>query len=883
MRISTTLSVIFFFILNSLHGQIDASMSLKHALINIENKNYKQAIIKFKEAESYIKALYPSQKKEYYEYLNHFGLCYYNEGDFQNAEKIFSTPLKEKKLDYDSESALALLNNLAATQIETYNYQSAENIYKILIEDKTKKYGELSENVALTSINLGELYLQKGQFFEAEKQLKLATYNLKTLNKCNTKLYAQALHNLGSLYLSIGFYKDAENVVKEAIKIKKSINSEIDKSLITSLLNLNLCYLSLGKNKEAIELSKSILSICNESELSLDNEILNAKLNLAEGYKQQNEIQNASSIYEDLIVKIDQKSNPEAFYSAMYKYSAIQTQAQNFNKAQIGFEKCLTFFNLNTAKYSTEIASTSLQLAFALLGNNQTIKSDQLVRKALNSRILYIKNKFNILSEKEKISFINKNSFFLETFKEYCFKRIKEGENSFSQDLLDFEIAFKGIVLESSSSFKSKILASKDSSLLNKYNQWEMKRNMLSALNNQKGQIDNFKKLEEEIATIEKNLIENSSKIALQTNVSVSDIKNNLKPDEIFVDIIRFQFSKTKVCYGALLLTKNSTIPKFIELPDSNLLEKRFYKYYINAIKNKIEDTISYNHFWKRIENEIDVKTKKIYLSADGIYNQLSIASFYDFAHRQFVIEKYDIETITSAKEIINKSESNIQKQKLFVLIGRPEYVDVNNQENGSQNIPLSDLPGTEKEVKNIAAVLNSKNISNTILLGSKADEQAINKLTNPSVLHIASHGYFKPSTESNSPNDALLRSGIVLAHVNTQKPVDGLFTAYELINMELMQTDLVVFSACETGLGEIMNGEGVYGLQRAAKIAGAKSVIYSLWTVNDNASQELMTQFYKSWLSTNNKREAFRNAQLEVLKKYKHPYFWAAFCLNGH
>ena len=214
-----------------------------------------------------------------------------------------------------------------------------------------------------------------------------------------------------------------------------------------------------------------------------------------------------------------------------------------------------------------------------------------------------------------------------------------------------------------------------------------------------------------------------------------------------------------------------------------------------------------------------------------------------------------------------------------------------------------------------LAPILTKSGLKPETRKGFAATEEAFKNVgktgISPRVLHIATHGYFFPNPKSSTKNDAadpvfktsdhpMIRSGLILAGGNqawkTGKPFkpgmeDGILTAYEISQMNLSNTELVVLSACETGLGDIQGNEGVYGLQRAFKIAGAKNLIMSLWQVPDFQTQELMTAFYKKWLPAAAEakagktekmsiREAFRAAQKEMREKYQHPYFWAGFVL---
>ena len=162
-----------------------------------------------------------------------------------------------------------------------------------------------------------------------------------------------------------------------------------------------------------------------------------------------------------------------------------------------------------------------------------------------------------------------------------------------------------------------------------------------------------------------------------------------------------------------------------------------------------------------------------------------------------------------------------------------------------------------------------------------------------PRILHIATHGYWSPAgdnaTDGYRTFNAMVNSGLLLSGVVNyySLPVypdtyDGILTAYEAQNLDLENTALVILSACETSLGYLDAGEGVYGLQRAFRAAGAGSVMTSLWKVDDAATRDFMIAFYQQYLKTKDKNASFIVAQKAIKEKYKHPYFWGAFIMTG-
>jgi CHAT domain-containing protein len=297
-----------------------------------------------------------------------------------------------------------------------------------------------------------------------------------------------------------------------------------------------------------------------------------------------------------------------------------------------------------------------------------------------------------------------------------------------------------------------------------------------------------------------------------------------------------------------------------------------------------------------------------VYISCDGVFNKVNFNVLKKHHSGQYVIDEWLIRRLSNTRELVEIRKLNASSKKLnsATLIGYADFnlskEDVIREDEkrsvahqygfDTEEIPI--LPATQKEVEILGGLMEQKEWQVNKLTQEKATEDNLKSEAGNSVLHIATHGFFLEdvSTENLSNEDdflsnPLFQSGILLSGASVPYAMrngseDGVLTAYEAMNLNLENTELVALSACETGLGTIQNGEGVFGLQRSFLMAGANSLLMSLWQVDDAATQQLMVDFYTFWLGGTEKHEAFRQAQLKNKQHYNDPYYWGGFIMIG-
>jgi CHAT domain-containing protein len=259
-----------------------------------------------------------------------------------------------------------------------------------------------------------------------------------------------------------------------------------------------------------------------------------------------------------------------------------------------------------------------------------------------------------------------------------------------------------------------------------------------------------------------------------------------------------------------------------------------------------------YKRLFQPIESVLGKRS--LIIVPHGVLHYLPMNALHD--GRSYLIDRYSISMMPSASTLKYLSKRNVGKNGGILIFGNPDLGDAK-----------LDLAYAEQEARDVAGIRpNSK-----VFVRKEATETALRKYSNDySYLHFATHGQFNPEYP--------LQSALLLA---PDSQYNGMLSVNKIYSLNLA-ADLVTLSACETGLSKIANGDDLVGLIRGFLYAGSSSIVASLWKVDDLATSQLMTRFYKE-MDRTDKREALRTAQLETKKKYPHPYYWASFQLTGN
>lgn len=537
-------------------------------------------------------------------------------------------------------------------------------------------------------------------------------------------------------------------------------------------------------------------------------------------------------------------------------------------------------------------------------------KATQTFTQLSTSHQNYIRQNFSGMTEYERESFYLLLRDDFDLFNAFVIQTTKDINQPLRfEKLYNNQLFSKALLLNEINKLKNKIKSGNDEQMKRDLVEWGNQKALLTSLY--------FSKRKNTLAIneTESRIEELEGKLNAQNLHASSEPKNwreiqsVLKPGQAGIEIVRIRkFSLTgttkfeftdSIVYGVLIVDSEIITPQCIIIDNGNELENKYLNYYRNAINAKQADTLSYNQFWLPIQNRINAY-KKIYISSDGVYNQINLNILFNPTTRQYLLDEVNLTFITNTKDLLRPERNLLSKQGS--LYARPLYrVDsianellkpiltsqrslANETLENFREQEFEDLPGTEQEVKQLKHLFLQNGWTIETKLGEAASEENIKAAKNLAVLHIATHGFFLKTNDQEKIN-SMIRSGIILAGVNNNqgRSEDGILTAYEATNLQLDSTYLVVLSACETGLGDVKNGEGVYGLQRGFIVAGTKYLLMSLWKVDDRATAILMENVYSEWLKSGDLPGAVKTAQRSLRKEYPQPFYWGSFILLGN
>jgi len=830
---------------------------------------YGSAEIHYKQALEVRRKIFGVEHQDYASILNNLGLLYWEMGDYKDSELYFNQALEiyKKTLSEEHPEYAGTLNNLGLLYSGMGDYKIAENYYKQALEVYRKTQNEKAINYSNILNNLGNLYLDIEKFEAANlNYLKSQEIKKEILGEDHPE-YSMGLNNLGVLNYEIGEFSIAETLYRKSQKTVRKNFGEEHPSYALILNNLGELYFKKGDFKAA--------------ELNFKQSSKIYKKTLGENHPDYLETLNS---YAFVLQKTNRKA--EAYLILNQSFLKISKQVTNNFEWLTEYQK--------EAYWKNESSFYENLSWFA----NQSYQEVPEAAGLSYDAVLFTKSK--MLEMK-----INSEGHLSE-----------QGELNQEIDDLRKEL-----------SYRRRLLAKIESEGFNDKNDLEKFRNEADSL-------DKLLILRwPEYAQQKKNL-----------SVNWQQVQENLEENEAAIEFFRFKNEEdSKYYYSALVLKKGDTYPQLFNLCkeadlQSVTVNMGYGAYYpliwqplenaLNGIKviyyspSGILNNLPFHSIIVPKENKDKPSTPKKFNFDFNIQNGSGINE----QNVVYLMDKYTLHQLTSTRYLAMglKQKENEKIEPTIALVGGVNYdylpgisstVDKIKEEKNSERFSqvnsnkLDYLEFSKVEVDSIAANVSSQNWQTIFLEFNDATEENITKLEGndaKAILHLATHGYFFREYNFNDTTirknslqysykystNPMVRSGLILAGGNwawagidtlTQigAKQNGILTASEVSQLNLRKTKLVVLSACETGLGDIENSEGTFGLKRGFKLAGVERIIVSLWDVPDEETMELMTLFYNDLTKTLNPVNSFEKAQKEMRKKYPtDPKKWAGFVL---
>ena len=890
-----------------------------------------------------------------------------SQGRYAEAEPLYQRALAitEKALGPDHPEVADSLGNLADLYVKEGKYVEAESLYKRALKVREGALGPDHPDVATSLNNLGTLYYEQGRYAEAAPLYERAlAIDRKALGPEHPDI-ATDLNNLAALYDDQGKYDEAEPFHKRALAIWEKALGPDHPTVAICLNGLAVLYVEQGRYAEAEPLHRRALAI-KEKVLGPDHPGVAKSLNnLAVLYDEQGKYGEAEPLHRRALAIEEKALGPDhpGVAKSLNNLAVLYDKQGKYGEAEPLHRRALALEVKALGADHPDVATILFNLAGSYHAQGRFAEAEPFYARGLHNLSSQFEQNFSYMSEKDRLQFVDTVSERFPMYFSLCLDHRNELP-TIAGKMYDVVLWEKGFIAQSVAALRAKIQAGGDPEARRLLDRLTEKKGQLAKLasnppgSDRQGQVARLlmvELLQKEANDLEQELATRSNALGEEerlARISWKQVRDALKPGDAAVEIVRFPFYDGKRWTGAgyyvaLVLSRDSEQPEFLVLGEQKDLERVPLTDYRRLVAVSETDSKRpaglgrrfYSAFWQPLEAKLK-GVNRLYISPDGILNQVSLGVVPGNDGR-LLMEAYDLRTVNSTRDVIRgevppgpgtailvgnpKFELGDTDQRATLESARPARTEAapakTVQAADTQGLTgqrsrdlrggaLTELPETQQEIEDLAAVLKRKAWKVQTFTGAAALEERVKNTRQPRVLHLATHGFFEVDQPrrlgdgagwigdklASALEDPMLRSGLYLAGANRvlkgNSPGpdmdDGILTAYEASQLDLQGTELVVLSACETGLGKIEAGEGVFGLRRALQVAGAQAVLMSMWSVPDQETRELMVLFYKKWLGGKEKHQALREAQLEMREKVKArygedlPLYWGAFVLVG-
>ncbi|MBU1558142.1 tetratricopeptide repeat protein [Patescibacteria group bacterium] len=866
--------------------------------------------------------------------LNILGRLYANKGDYTSAEPLFIRALAilEKALDPNHPSVAMSLNILGNLYIKKGDYTRAETLLIRALFIKEKVLGPDHISVGNSLNNIASLYETKGDYTRAEPlYLRALLIAEKALGADHPDL-AALLNNLAGLYKSKGDYARAEPLYVRALSIDEKALGPDHPDVATTLNNLAALYDSKAYYTRAEPLYVRALAIWEKALGPNHPDVATTLNNLALLYANNGDYTRAEPLYVRALAIREKALGPDHpdVATSLNNIASLYETKGDYARAEPLYVRALAIDEKSHGPDHPNVATSCRNLGVLYLATGKTEAATALTIRANLISENVLGHIIRGGTERQMLAYSRSIQYEVDYTLSLHLQYASLSPAAREMALL-IVLQRKARVLDAQSQLLAALrrhLTAADQKILDELTSV---RQMLSAAvlgspwpNESLADYEKRKTdLREQAEKLEEKLGERASQLKeVARKVTLQAVRQTIPTDSVLLEFAHYKPFDAKTGeygeprYAAYGMTKSGIFHADlgpVAPIDAAVADLRNALADSSASEAKVQRLAHrlYRLVLQPMEKHF-ASAKHLLISPDG---QLSLVPFSVLVNgkKRYLIEDHVVTQLTTGRDLLRDGRKVPARSGPVVLVN-PQFsikspgaavADPGNDAKGPcGGRDWGELPHTADEGKIVASRLRDTRL----LQGMGATEEALKKLRGPQLLHVATHGCFpKVDTEthrpeamkrgisperSNAPSppgETLINTGLLLAGANHHKSPggsgDGVLTALEAGSLDLWGTQLVVLSACGTGLGDVKSGEGVYGLQRSMMLAGAETVVMSLWSVDDQATRDLMVEYYWRLSQGEGRSEAMRSTQLMMLKRpnQRHPFHWAAFIVSGN